>query len=119
MKLSPSEISEIGLFLRVRMRTMVRLGSNETELLSILWGTVFTIDCEIYASIAFRILEYFNKLIIPFFTVKNNGFLFINKETIGIFSDRFLNDPTYHDSFEDERLLFIVFSQKCLLAVRS
>lgn len=66
MKLSPSEISEIGLFLRVRMRTMVRLGSNETELLSLLWGTVFTIDCEIYASIEFRILEYFNKLIIPF-----------------------------------------------------
>lgn len=108
MKLSPSEISEIGLFLRVRMRTMVRLRSNETELLSLLWGTVFTIDCEIYASIAFRILEYFNKLIIPFFWAKNNGFLFINKDTIGIFWNRFWNDPTYHDTFEDERLLILL-----------
>jgi hypothetical protein len=62
MKLSPSEISEIGLFLRVRMRTMVRLESNETELLSVLWGTVFTIDSKIYASLAYRLLEYFNNL---------------------------------------------------------
>lgn len=59
MKLSPSEISEIGLFLGVRMRTMVGLGSNETQLLSLLLGTVFTIDCEIYVSVP----EYLNILI--------------------------------------------------------
>lgn len=66
MKLSPSEISEIGLSRRVRVRTMARIGSNETELLSLLLGAVFTIGCEIYAPIALRILEYFNKLILPF-----------------------------------------------------
>lgn len=53
MKLSPSEISEIGLFLGVRMRTIVGHGSNETQLLSLLLGTVFTIDCEIYVSVPF------------------------------------------------------------------
>lgn len=46
------------------MRTMVRGGFDETELLSLLLGTVFTIDSKIYASIAFRILEYFGSPII-------------------------------------------------------
>lgn len=111
MKLSPSEISEIGLFLRVRMRTMVRLGSNETELLSLLWGTVFTIDCEIYASIAFRILEYFNELIIPFSGQRIMVSFSLIRRRLAFCSKRFSNEPTYHDAFEDER--FILFMKIC------